>query len=129
PKRMVSRSAVAVPVGPDLLLTAAAPLENAGDFVLETTDANVFNAELVRKDEASGLALLRVKGQRMPYLNLASSFVGGDISGWGFPDVAVFNPIAEAIPGSTQAPRPNGWKVSLRKHPRLPGTALIDKSG
>jgi hypothetical protein len=127
PKRLVSRSAVAVPVGPDLLLTAAAPLENASEFRLEASDTNVYSAELVRKD--SVLALLRIKGQSMPYLNLATSFTGGEVTGWGYPEVSIFAPTPEAIPGSTQAPKGESWKVSLRRHPRLAGTAVLDKSG
>src|SRR5256885_1637248 len=66
-KPSVSRYAVAVLVGPDLLLTAAAPLEGAGSFHLETASGSSFEAQLLRRDPALGLALLRVSGQRLPY--------------------------------------------------------------
>jgi hypothetical protein len=128
-KPTVSRYAVAVPVGPDLLLTAAAPLENATSFRLETSSSNTLDAELVRRDPAVGLALLRVKGQRLPYLNLAGSFAGGDVICWGFPDVNIFNPAPDSITGKSVAPKSDKWTVALARHPRLAGAAILDKTG
>lgn len=126
-RRMVTRSAVAVPVGPDLLITAAAPVEGAAEFLLETPSGDNFKAELVRKDAATGLALLRVAGKQFRYLNLATGFAGGDVTCWGYPEVSIFAPIADSIPGKSAAPR-SGWTLSLRRHPRLAGTAILDTS-
>jgi tetratricopeptide (TPR) repeat protein len=129
-KPMVSRYAVAVPVAPDLLLTAAAPLEGAGSFHLETAAGNSFEAQLVRRDSAIGLALLRVSGQRLPYLNLAvGTFTGGELVCWGFPDVNIFNPVADSIAAKAVAPKGEKWTVALIRHPRLPGAAVLDKGG
>jgi hypothetical protein len=125
----ISRSAVAVPVGPDLLITAAAPLANASEFLLERSSGESFKAELVRADPVSGLALLRVAGQRMPYLNLAAGFTAGDVVCWGFPDVSVFSPVASSFGGSAGAAQGSKWTIAMRRHPRLAGTALVDKSG
>jgi tetratricopeptide (TPR) repeat protein len=128
--RTVSRYAVAVPVGPDLLITAAAPLENATALRLETSTSNTFDAELVRKDANIGLALLRVKGQQFPFLNLASgAFAGGDAVCWGFPDVNVFNPAPDSIVAHTTPPKGDKWIISMTRHPRLAGAAILDKSG
>jgi tetratricopeptide (TPR) repeat protein len=129
--RTVSRYAVAVPVGPDLLITAAAPLENSTALRLETSASNTFDAELVRKDANIGLALLRVKGQQLPFLNLASgASAGGDAVCWGFPDVNVFNPAPDSIIAHTTPPKGDGkWIISMTRHPRLAGAAIIDKRG
>jgi tetratricopeptide (TPR) repeat protein len=129
--RTVSRYAVAVPVGPDLLITAAAPLESSTALRLETSASNTFDAELVRKDASVGLALLRVKGQQLPFLNLASAaFAGGDAVCWGFPDVNVFNPAPDSIVAHTTPPKGDGkWIISMTRHPRLAGAAILDKAG
>lgn len=128
-KRTVYRSAVAVPVGPDLVVTAAAPIDNATEYVLETAGGNSFKAEFVRKDAATGVALLRIPGQRMAYLNLAASFNGGEVTCWGYPDVSIFSPVAAPIGGTTTAPRGNSWSVAMLRQPRIPGAAIVDKSG
>jgi tetratricopeptide (TPR) repeat protein len=128
--RTVSRYAVAVPVGPDLLITAAAPLENATALRLETSTSNSFDAELVRKDTGIGLALLRTKGQQFPYLNFAqAAFAGGDAVCWGFPDVNVFNPAPDTIVAHTTPPKGDRWIISMTRHPRLAGAAILDKAG
>jgi hypothetical protein len=123
----VTRYAVAVPVGPDLLLTAAAPIEKATEFKLESPSGNIFTAQLVRKDGT--LALLRVPGQQFAFLNLASTFAGGEVACWGYPEVSIFSPVADSILTSAPAPREKGWNLSLRRHPRLAGAAVVDKSG
>ncbi len=128
-KPTVSRYAVAVPVGPDLVVTAAAPLENATEFQLESPDGDSFKGELVRRDPVSKLALIRIAGKRMPYLNLAAGFNGGEVVCWGFPEVIIFVPIAEFLGGSATAPKAGAWTVSLRRHPRLIGAAILDGKG
>ncbi len=128
-QRIVSRSAVAVPVGPDLLVTAAAPIDGATVFQLENVSGDTFKGELVRRDAETGLALIRVTGKRLTYLNLATGFAGGDVTCWGFPEVSIFNPIADSIGGSTTAPKAAGWTVMLRRHPRLMGAAILDGKG
>jgi tetratricopeptide (TPR) repeat protein len=128
-RRSVQRSAVAVPVAPDLVLTSAAPVENAVEFMLETATGSSFKAELVRKDPATGLALLRVAGQRFTHLNLATSFAGGEVMCWGFPNVAIFSPVPESFPALTAAPKSTGWIIAMSRHPRLAGAAILDKTG
>jgi tetratricopeptide (TPR) repeat protein len=128
-RRIAVRNAVAVPVGPDLVVTSAAPVENAIEFMLETATGSSFKAELVRKDPASGLALLRVSGQRFNHLNLATTFAGGEVACWGFPNVAIFSPVVESFPAFTPAPKSSGWVIAMSRHPRLAGAAILDKAG
>jgi hypothetical protein len=128
-KRTVSRSAVAVPVGPDLFLTAAGSVDNATDFLLESPGGDALKGELVRKDPALGLALLRLPGQHLPYLNLAAAVTPGEVVCWGFPDVSIFNPVADSFTGTASAPKATGWTINLRRHPRLAGAAVLDKFG
>jgi tetratricopeptide (TPR) repeat protein len=127
--RSVSRHAVAIPVGPDVLITAAASLEGATSLMIENSQGASIKAEVARKDVTSGLAILRIQGHELQYLNLASSFAGGDVTCWGFPDVSIFNPVPDQIPGNAISPKAAKWTISLRRHPRLPGAALLDKSG
>jgi hypothetical protein len=112
------------------VITAAAPLENATSLRLETSTSNTFDAELLRKDATTGLALLRVKGQQFPFLNLApAAFAGGDAVCWGFPDVNVFNPAPDTIVAHTTPPKGDKWIISMTRHPRLAGAAILDKAG
>jgi tetratricopeptide (TPR) repeat protein len=120
----VVQYAAAFPVAPDLLITAATPLVGATKIELTTPDGNPMHAELVRSDEASGLALLRLTGQTMAYLALATDFRGGAIQCAAFPSVDLFNPTVEMISGSAPTPA-DGWKVRLGKQPRLPGAPLL----
>ena len=127
-RRMVTRQAVAVPVGPDLLITSAALVDAGNSIQLESANGDLFKAEFVRKDPATGLALLRVSGQRLRYLNLADQFAGGEVQCWGYPEVSIFNVAPQGFSGNAAAPKAN-WSVSLQRHPRLSGAALLDKSG
>ena len=83
----------------------------------------------VERTGDEGLALLRVKSGRLPYLNLASGFDGGNIQCPAFPEVSVFGVNVESIPGKALKPQEQGWKVALNKHPRLPGAPLLDTTG
>jgi hypothetical protein len=78
---------------------------------------------------ADGLALLRVKGQRLAYLNLATAFTGGPIHCPAFPEVSVFGANLETLTGRALAPQEDGWKIALLKHPRLPGAPILDDGG
>jgi hypothetical protein len=127
-KRTFSRSATGFAVGPDLILTTAAAVKGAGRVVVEIPGAQPLEAT-VERTGAEGLALLRVKGQRVSYLNLATQFAGGNVQCPAFPEVSVFGVTLESIGGKANKPQDEGWKVALNKHPRLPGAPLLDESG
>jgi len=127
-RRVVTRYAAAFPIAPDLLLTAAAPVGDANRVVVQPPDGDPVEATVERRDAAANLALLRLPGQRLPYLNLAAAFAGGDVQCAGFPTVSLFDPVADLIPGRAVPPRAS-WAVMLTKHPRLAGAPLMDAQG
>jgi tetratricopeptide (TPR) repeat protein len=123
-KIRINSYAAAFPISDTLVLTAAGPLAGATEIELQTADGSPIKAELVRTDEAAGLALLRVSGKKLIPLILANSFTGGAIQCAAYPTVNIFNPLAEPIPGTAKAPV-GEWKVTLSRHPRLGGSPLL----
>jgi tetratricopeptide (TPR) repeat protein len=120
--------AAAFPIAPDLLISAAAPLNGATKVELLNSDGNPVKAQVVRTDDAAGLALLRLTEQKMAYLPLADDFKGGAIECAALPKVDFFNPTAEMLTGTAPAPTDGAgvvWKVHLSKLPRLPGAPLL----
>ncbi|MDB5319784.1 MAG: hypothetical protein JWN40_1415 [Phycisphaerales bacterium] len=127
-RRTFSRSATGFAAGPDLILTTAAAVKGAGRVMVEIPGAQPLEAT-VERTGTEGLALLRVKGQKVSYLNLATQFAGGNIQCPAFPEVSVFGVTMESITGKALKPTEEGWKVALNKHPRLPGAPLLDEGG
>ena len=129
PKRRlrIESNAVAFPVGPDLIVTSADAVNNATDITVQFPSADTMSAEVVTRDDASGLALLRVPGKRMPYLPLADAFSAGPVTCVSFPDVNLFDPVAVAISGNIAAApaSPGKFIVSLTRSPRLGGGPLL----
>lgn len=123
-KIRINSYAAAFPISDTLVLTAAGPLAGATEIELQTADGSPIKAELVRTDEAAGLALLRVSGRKLIPLILANTFTGGAIQCAAYPTVNIFNPAAEPIPGTAKPPV-GEWKVSLSRHPRLGGSPLL----
>jgi hypothetical protein len=120
----VTSYAAAFPVAPDLLVTAAAAVEGADRVMVQPSGGDPMEVEVVTHDAGSGLALLRVPGKRMAYLTLADAFNGGTLQTVSFPSVNIFDPVAEAIPGSAVPPK-DEWAVRLGRHPRLAGGPLL----
>jgi hypothetical protein len=127
-RRTFSRSASGFAVGPDLILTSAAAVKGASRVTLEIPGGQPMDAT-VERTGAEGLALLRVQGRKMSYLNLATQFAGGTVQCPAFPEVSVFGVTMDTIAGKTLKPTEEGWKVALNKHPRLPGAPLLDEAG
>jgi len=124
PKRIV-RYAAGFAVAPDLVVTAAAPLENARRIELEGTDGVAVPAEVVRIDKASGLALLRVRERRLPVLAVGEApFAGGQVQCAAFPRVNVFQPGAELLSGTVKMSS-DGPVLAMSVHPRLAGGPLL----
>ena len=123
-KVQLTSYAVAFPVAKDLVVTAAATLAGATEIQLQASDGSALSGQVVRTDEATGLALLRVSGRALAPLDVADAFAGGPLQCAGFPTVNIFNPSAEIF-GGTAPPSKEGWKVRLDQHPRLPGGPLL----
>ena len=128
-RRTYSRSATGFAVAPELLLTAAAGVKDARRIIIEFPDSRQLEATVERTDDATGLALLRVKDKPMPYLNLADQFAGGDVVCPAYPDVSVFGVRLETLRGKTNAIKGDSFLVSLGRSPRLPGAPLLDANG
>jgi hypothetical protein len=126
PRRVrITQYAAAFPVAGDLVVTSAALVAEGAELQLQSADGQSMNAQIVRKDDNVGLALLRVTGKRLTPLGLADSFAGGRVKCASFPSVDLFSPAAQAIDGSATPPKGEGWTVSLNLHPRLAGAPLL----
>jgi Tfp pilus assembly protein PilF len=123
-KVRITQYAAAFPVAPDLVLTSASVIDDGATLQLQSADGQGLSAELVRKDAATGLALLRVTGRKLHPLAIADTFNGGAVTCASFPTVDLFSPAAQTISGSATAPK-DGWTVALNLHPRLAGAPLI----
>ena len=125
PKKVrITRYAAAFPVAPDLLVTAASAVEDATDLEVQTLEGNALKAELVRSDPDSGLALVRVTGQKLDPLPLADTFTGGAVQCAALSKVSIFAPAAEMIAGNLSKSA-GEWAVKLGAHPRLAGAPLL----
>jgi hypothetical protein len=124
-KVRITQYAAAFPIAGDLVVTSALTVKDASALQLQMADGQSISAELVRKDDAIGLALLRITGdKKLNPLSLADSFAGGAVTCASFPTVDLFSPAAQSIPGSATAPK-EGWTVSLSIHPRLAGAPVL----
>lgn len=124
-KVRVTQYAAAFPVASDLVVTAGAVIEEGATLQLQASDGQSISATLLKKDEASGLALLKVEGRKLAALTLADSFTGGPVTCAAYPTVDLFSPAAQSLSGSAGAPKESGWTVSLSNHPRLAGSPLL----
>lgn len=123
-KVRITSYAAAFPISDNLILTAAAPMADATEIELQAADGTPVKATLVRLDETSGLALLRVSDRKLIPMMLAPAFTGGAVQCAAYPSVNIFNPVAESIPGTAKAPA-GDWRISLSRHPRLGGAPLL----
>lgn len=123
-KVQITSYAVAFPVSANLVITSAAALQDATSIALQTADGGALKGELVRTDESSGLALVRISGRTLSPLEISAAFPGGSVQCAGYPNVNIFNPAAELMTGFSAAPK-DGWKIRLDQHPRLSGGPLL----
>jgi hypothetical protein len=124
-KLRITQYAAAFPVGPDRVITSAAAIADGATLRLQASDGTSLEAEVLKKDEETGLALLKVTGKTLAALPIADAFGGGAVTCPSFPTVDLFSPAAQSIAGTSQAPKGEGWTVSLNVHPRLAGAPLI----
>ena len=123
-RRAIFTSACGFAIAPDLIVTSAASVEGTTRITVQGADSNPADAEVVRTDPASGLALLRLKGRKMAYLPVADTFTGGTIQCVSFPTVSIFDLMCEVIGGSSVPPK-DDWTIRLNKHPRVAGAPII----
>jgi tetratricopeptide (TPR) repeat protein len=121
-----SRQALGIPIAPDLLLTPAVCVTDAHDVSIQSADGESFAATVVRVDSEKNLALLRVKGVRLHYLNLADAFDGGPVQCTAVTKRNLFTIDPTMVAGVTDSPkRVSGvWTVKLESSPALAGAPL-----
>jgi len=125
-KRRVTQYAAAFAISPTHVVTAASSIDGATSIQLQTSDGQSMSATLVRKDEATGLAILSVEGRTLAPLALADSFTSGAVTCPAYPTVDLFNPAPQLIAGTAAAIKEgSAWSVSLSMHPRLPGSPIL----
>src|SRR5206468_1820927 len=86
-------------------------------------DGSTFNGSVVRTDEATGLALVRVQDARLLFFDLGQ-FQPGDVSCAAIPAFDAFTPAGELLTGTAAAPA-ESWKIKLAKNPLQPGAPII----
>jgi tetratricopeptide (TPR) repeat protein len=125
PKQKVKLTtyAAAFAVSQDLVVTTSAAVDGAGKISLQARDGNVLTGEVVRTDPASGLALVRVKGIKLTFLDLGTP-EAGKVTCLAFADANIFAPTAEQLAGTASAPAP-AWTIRFTRHPRLAGAPLL----
>lgn len=127
-RREVVDYAAAFAVAPDLVVTDAVAVESATTIRLQSGDGVPMDATVLRKDDETGLALLRVEGGKLAYVVLDAKFAGGAIQCVSYPNVDLFDPSAQVISGTVPAPAAT-WTVRLDRHPRLAGGPLVAPNG
>jgi hypothetical protein len=121
-RRTYSRSMTGFAVAPDLILTSSA-VNGAQRVVLEFPGAPPVEGAVERA--GGDLALVRLRGRAMSYLNLAETFDGGPVQCPAYPDLSIFGVTLETLAGRANAPKADEWTVSLSRHPRLAGSPII----
>lgn len=111
-------------VSADLMVTSATAVDGTTRISVQPVGSNPIDAEIVKIDAASGLALIRLGGGQLPSVGLADAFAGGPVTCASFPTPAVFDPEAEVITGTAVPPK-DGWSIRLAKHPRLSGAPVF----
>ena len=125
-KVRITQYAAAFPIAPNLAVTSAAAIGDNATLQLQFSDGQSATASLVRKDEATGLALIKIEGKKLVPLILADSFAGGPIACVTFPTADLFTPTGQKIPGNAPAPREGAdWTITLNLHPRVAGSPIL----
>jgi S1-C subfamily serine protease len=120
----LTRYAAGFAISPDLLVTAASAVDGATDIQITTEDGRTIKAEVVRMVHGDGIALLKAEGAKLPTLPLATTAASGALTCYGFPEVALFNPVAKPM-NATAGDQSESWTASFGMAPRLPGAPLI----
>jgi tetratricopeptide (TPR) repeat protein len=121
----VTRYAVAFAIAPDLVVTASDAVADAVKVHVETPAGISMAAEIVRTNRGIGLALLRVKKAHFSCLELAPVMTHGAIKAWSYPQVTMFNAVAQEMNCAAPAPGAQPWAIRFQSSPRLPGGPVL----
>jgi len=119
-----TRYAGAFPIAHDLLVTSAAALSGARTIQAQAPDGTSVKVSLLQKDDASGLALLRVQGLRMAYFGLEQKFTAGQVTCPAFCEIDVFDPKPQLLVGQADGGR---GVAKFNKHPGLAGSPVLSE--
>ncbi len=122
PKK-VTRYAAAFPISPELLITAAAPLDNVSEIHIQASDGTSMTATLVKKDADTGLALLKVQNPLKAFYSIDTTFAGGDIQCPAFCELDLFDTRSQVLTG--EAKTDGAWTLKLSKAPSFAGSPLL----
>jgi tetratricopeptide (TPR) repeat protein len=118
------RYGAAFAVAPDLVVTSAEMINGASTLEFQTADGGDLKGEVVRTDDATGLALVRITNGKSVVLPLADTVTTGAVQCPGYPDVDLFNPTPQMMQATLEKTA-EPWIVRFEKSPRLPGAPLI----
>ncbi|HEX8915080.1 MAG TPA: trypsin-like peptidase domain-containing protein, partial [Humisphaera sp.] len=125
-RQRVHTYAAGFAVAPDLVVTAAETVAGATSVQVQPAGGDLINAEVVRTDERTGLALLKLTDKKTAYLLVGDSFAGGAVQCAAFPTPNLFEPEPEILAGSVViAKDKDEWTTRLGKHPRYSGAPLV----
>jgi len=120
------RRGTAVAVSPNLVVTAAEAVKGAKKITLIGSDGKPLTAEVVRRDDATKLALLRVTGRPMKYLAVDGDFAGGKVRCLTYDNVGLFSNDADSCNGMCKSVAGDTWNIALDDLPKSPGAPVID---
>jgi len=92
----------AFPISHELYVSADAMLQGAGDLQIRGQQQPNARLTIVRRDAKLGVALLRITGDRVAFLNLADKASPGQVQCIGFPTDSIFDATAEPIAGNAK---------------------------
>lgn len=117
------RYAAAFAVAPDLAVTSGKAIAGASAIELQTADGASFKGEVVRTDDASGLALVRFTGGSVPCLQIGlTQSPAAAMQCLGFPDIDAFTPTPQIMEVKASA---IAGAVAFHVAPRLAGGPLL----
>ncbi len=122
--KRVTQYGVAFAISQDTLVASHALVNGATDIIVQTAQGTTDEAKVIKSDAESGLVLLRITKLKAAPLKISQQFNGGRVQCVGMPNVDLFRPSADAISGTSAAPK-EPWTVSLDKNPRMSGAPLV----
>jgi hypothetical protein len=118
---------VAWPIAPNLVVAPAGAFVHSTQAIAEDWDGTPMRFDLVRKDDAIGLAILRADGDVvLQPLALANQLQPDtSIVCATFPENQWLSAKAQPVQGTVIQQAGGAWLARLAHHPRLPGAPLL----
>jgi hypothetical protein len=126
PARKLGYHAVGFAVTHNLLVTTSTGLDDQSELKVVFNDGTSVLAQLVRKDDTSGMALIRIAAGRMSCLPIADAFEPGAVFCVTYPD-ATGRP--RVVTGKAAAPGAGEWTVGVASHAKIAGSPLLGEQG